>query len=291
MLFERGELTPDKHKDMRVFKGFRILSLLLGASLSFVNAQAKAQPLRQASTSAKATVDRQERPNIVLILSDDQAWTDYGFMGHPDIQTPHLDKLADSGLRFDRGYVAAPLCRPSLASMVTGQFPVTHGVTGNDVNDGSKRSPYENGTRTPILVAWPGTISPKNMSGFAHSIDLFPTIAAVAGLEAPEGLPGINLLDVEAVNDRTCIFGSMHASHNISIGDLDATLQYLWCIEGDWKLLLRYHGADTTRYRDVHEWDTAPYHLFNLKEDPGETKDLAASHPELVARLKAKIEA
>ena len=74
-----------------------------------------------------------ERPNIVLILSDDQAWTDYGFMGHPDIKTPHLDKLASSGLRFDRGYVAVPLCRPSLASMVTGQYPVTHGITGNDI--------------------------------------------------------------------------------------------------------------------------------------------------------------
>ena len=56
----------------------------------------------------------QLRPNIVLILSDDQAWTDYGFMGHPDIQTLHLDKLAASGPRFDRGYVAAPICRPRL---------------------------------------------------------------------------------------------------------------------------------------------------------------------------------
>ena len=48
------------------------------------------------------------RPNIVFILSDDQAWTDYGFMGHPDIKTPHLDKLADRSVVFERGYVAAP---------------------------------------------------------------------------------------------------------------------------------------------------------------------------------------
>jgi arylsulfatase A-like enzyme len=93
-----------------------------------------------ASAQEKPPVVSLSKPNIVLILSDGQAWTDYGFMGHPDIQTPHLDKLAASGLRFDRGYVAAPLCRPSLASMVTGQFPVMHGVTGNDVKDGSKRS-------------------------------------------------------------------------------------------------------------------------------------------------------
>ena len=61
-----------------------------------------------------------DRPNVVVIISDDQAWTDYGFMGHPVIQTPHLDRLAEQSLVMDRGYVAAPLCRPSLASMLTG---------------------------------------------------------------------------------------------------------------------------------------------------------------------------
>ena len=52
-----------------------------------------------------------DRPNVVVIISDDQAWTDYGFMGHPVIQTPHLDRLAEHSLVMDRGYVAAPLCR------------------------------------------------------------------------------------------------------------------------------------------------------------------------------------
>ena len=76
--------------------------------------------------------------NVVIIISDDQAWTDYGFMGHPKIKTPNLDKLASQSLLFERGYVAAPLCRPSLASMLTGLYPFQHGVTGNDV-DGSNR--------------------------------------------------------------------------------------------------------------------------------------------------------
>ena len=43
-------------------------------------------------------------PNVLLILSDDQAWTDYGFMGHPQIKTPHLDQLAAESLTFTRGY-------------------------------------------------------------------------------------------------------------------------------------------------------------------------------------------
>jgi arylsulfatase A-like enzyme len=71
-------------------------------------------------------------PNIVYIISDDQAWNDYGFMGHPDIQTPHLDKLAGESVLFRRGYVPTALCRPSLMTMLTGHYASRHGVTGND---------------------------------------------------------------------------------------------------------------------------------------------------------------
>ena len=71
-------------------------------------------------------------PNIVLIISDDQAWTDYGFMGHPTIQTPHLDRLASRGALFRRGYVPTALCRPSLATLATGLYAFQHGITGND---------------------------------------------------------------------------------------------------------------------------------------------------------------
>ena len=71
-------------------------------------------------------------PNVVLIISDDQAWNDYGFMGHADIQTPHLDKLARESAVFRRGYVPTALCRPSLVTLLTGHYASTHGVTGND---------------------------------------------------------------------------------------------------------------------------------------------------------------
>lgn len=73
-----------------------------------------------------------EKPNIVLIISDDQGWTDYGFMGHAQIRTPHLDKLAAGGLVFPRGYVPSSLCCPSLASIITGQYPHQHKITCND---------------------------------------------------------------------------------------------------------------------------------------------------------------
>ena len=53
-------------------------------------------------------------------------------MGHPHIQSPHLDKLAAESLTYTRGYVAAPLCRPSLASIFSGRHVHEHGITGND---------------------------------------------------------------------------------------------------------------------------------------------------------------
>tara|TARA_Y100000588_G_scaffold372804_1_gene445872 strand:- start:2633 stop:4165 length:1533 start_codon:yes stop_codon:yes gene_type:complete len=424
-----------------------------------------------------------DKPNIVLIISDDQAWSDYGFMGHLDIKTPHLDRLAANSLRFDRGYVASSLCRPSLASMVTGRFPAKNGITANDTAGGmfiinekeetillrgkrevldkpvrdryhalpsfvrelsengylthqsgkwwegsyqdggfthgmtegerhgdkglvigregmqpieefvdhalereepfflwyapflphtphdpparllqkyqkngraedvakyyamiewfdetcgelagmleakgiventvviyicdngwapasttgdwpreqalkgyamrSKATPYENGIRTPVLVSWPGVVEPRQVDDFAHSIDLFPTIAALGGFEVPEVLLGINLLDPKAVQERKTIFGSLHSTHNMKLDNPNQTLQYHWCIEGDWKLILRYQGEDTTHYKSIHSWDTAPYRLFNLSEDPGEKNDLAVARLDIVKRLRKRIE-
>lgn len=75
---------------------------------------------------------QENAPNIVLIISDDQSWTDYSFMGHEHISTPNIDKLAREGLTFTHGYATAPLCSPSLASIITGLYPHQHGILGND---------------------------------------------------------------------------------------------------------------------------------------------------------------
>ena len=71
-------------------------------------------------------------PNVVMIISDDQGYGDYSFMGHPHIRTPHLDRLAAQGKTFRRGYVPSSLCSPSLASILTGLYPHQHKVTSND---------------------------------------------------------------------------------------------------------------------------------------------------------------
>ena len=82
-------------------------------------------------------VSAQDKPNVVMIISDDQAWTDYSFMGHKTVQTPNLDR---------RGYVPTALCRPSLMTMITGLYAHQHGVTGNDP------SPKYAKTKTELML-------------------------------------------------------------------------------------------------------------------------------------------
>ena len=417
------------------------------------------------------------RPNVVLILSDDQAWADYGFMGHDEIQTPHLDRLAERALVFPRGYVTAPLCRPSLASIISGLYPHQHGTTGNDVtpargrqreNEGraqidafnarpgliselvksgylafqsgkwwegswkdghftdgmthgiaekggrhgdegltigrngikpvadfidkavaeqkpffvwyapflphsphnpperllkkysqpdrpadearyfamcdwldetcgelighlekrkltdntlivylcdngwralsrsdvpvpknwdqrfsprSKGSPYENGIRTPIMFSLPGQIEPGKSDDLASSIDLLPTILKLCGVQSPDKRPGIDLLDTQTRQARKQIFGAAYSIHNMTVGDPDATRQYRWIITSRWKYLKRDHGLDTTNYKYVHLWDQAPERLFDLHADPGESKDLVSTHPEVATELRERLEA
>lgn len=72
-----------------------------------------------------------ERPNVILILSDDQGFGDLGCYGAKDLHTPHLDALAAGGVRFTQFYSAAPVCSPSRAGTLTGRWPVRAGVPSN----------------------------------------------------------------------------------------------------------------------------------------------------------------
>jgi arylsulfatase A-like enzyme len=411
-------------------------------------------------------------PNIVLIISDDQGWDDYGFMGHSHIRTPHLDRLAKESLTFTRGYVPASLCRPSLATIVTGRFPHEHGLVGNDpppppdlvgqpprrfrqdpryleirneyirhidhertlatilheqlgylshqsgkwweghysrggfthgmthgdrtrggrhgdeglkigregmepvfefidmaLDEGkpffvyyapflphtphnpperllekyidktphlpiakywamcewfdetvgellgyldrkelaentlvlyvcdngwineeaasryaprSKRSQYDGGVRTPIMVRWPGKVAPRMETGhLASSIDLMPTALAAAGLEIPDHLPGINLMDEEAVRNRDAIFGEIFEHDVQHMTDPVASLRFRWIISGDWKLIVPHPGREPE----------ASIELFHITDDPHEERNLAGERPEVVARLQRQLDA
>jgi arylsulfatase A-like enzyme len=74
---------------------------------------------------------QQQRPNIVLIMTDDQGWGQTGYYNHLVLKTPNLDKMAENGLRFDRFYAGAPVCSPTRASVLTGRACVRSGVPGH----------------------------------------------------------------------------------------------------------------------------------------------------------------
>lgn len=421
-----------------------------------------------------------DKPNIVLIISDDQSWTDYGFMGHADIKTPHLDRLAKGSVLYRRGYVPTALCRPSLAILATGRYPHEHLITGNDpspaiagrdteqgkqfraklianidrfptvpkllaeqgylshqsgkwwegnfkrggfthgmtrgfpqrggrhgddglaigrsgmepvfkfvddavkqdkpfflwyapflphtphnppkrlldkytkpgrdaklakyyamvewfdetcgqlikhvddkgvrentlivyvtdngwiqrtantqVPDGwrtsfaprSKQSPYEGGTRTPIMLNWPGKLKPSDRQDVVSSIDLVPTMLKAAGAKVPANLPGLDLMPSiksDTPLDRQAIYGESFAHDIDDLDNPQATLLYRWTISGKWKLLLTYDGK-VNRYNPVHAREEKRPQLFDLLADPHETKNLAGNNPEVVAKLAGNI--
>jgi uncharacterized sulfatase len=104
------------------------------------------------SASAPSFSAETERPNVILIISDDHGFDDYGFMGHPIIKTPHLDRMAAESLLYPRGYVM-PVCSPSLACLLTGKMPSANGITGNDLSEGrSKRNPLAERLRANSLM-------------------------------------------------------------------------------------------------------------------------------------------
>ena len=72
-----------------------------------------------------------EQPNFVVILADDQSYRDFGFMGNELVHTPHLDRLAQMSARYPNGYVPMSVCRPSLATLLTGLYPHQHGIHFN----------------------------------------------------------------------------------------------------------------------------------------------------------------
>ena len=410
----------------------------------------------------------QNPPNVVLIISDDQAWSDYGFMGHDAIQTPHLDELARQSAVFRRGYVPTALCRPSLVTLLTGHYASTHGVTGNDpspkyakrnsqlyrsqsaqlisyldkfdtvpellggrgylshqsgklwegsyqhcgfthgmtrgfpepggrhgddglkigregmqpirdfldsavnqkkpfflwyapflphtphnppprllekyqikdrpvsivkyyamcdwfdetcgellkmiddreqrentlivyVSDNgwiqsparsgyaprSKQTPYEGGIRTPILYSWPGKIPAGQRSELTSSIDIVPTILAACRVDAPKGLPGLDLLrnlQSQTPIERKEIFGESFAHDIADIENPEASLLFRWCIRGKWKLLLTYDG-EVNRYKSTHPRTERRPQLFDLIADPSESKNLAGQNPIVVTEM------
>jgi len=87
------------------------------------------QQSQQEATSETET--REGPPNFVIIFADDLGYGDLSVYGHPTIRTPHLDQMAAEGQRWTNFYVAASVCTPSRAALLTGRLPVRSGMTSN----------------------------------------------------------------------------------------------------------------------------------------------------------------
>jgi arylsulfatase A-like enzyme len=105
------------------------------------------------STSPVMASESVGQPNIIFILSDDQGYGDVGVYGGDDINTPNLDRLAESGVRFTQFYANASVCSPSRAAVLTGQVPQHAGVPGNVPPPpwGQKGLPTEKVTMAELL--------------------------------------------------------------------------------------------------------------------------------------------
>jgi arylsulfatase A-like enzyme len=79
--------------------------------------------------SSKESTEQKSKPNIIMIVADDMGWHDLSSYGNDFIETPNLDELANSGIRFTDAYAAAPLCSPSRASLMTGLHPISVNIT------------------------------------------------------------------------------------------------------------------------------------------------------------------
>ena len=73
------------------------------------------------------------RPNFVLIMTDTQATNVVGAYGHPGLRTPNIDRLAETGIKFERAYTTCPLCTPARAGLFTGIYPHTAGAWTNNL--------------------------------------------------------------------------------------------------------------------------------------------------------------
>ena len=161
----------------------------------------------------------------------------------------------------------------------------------------SKRAPFDDGLRTPILLCWEDVVEPATHEGLVSSIDLMPTLLAVAGVDTDDGeidLPGINLLPVargeSKLKPSRAIYGEIYPGDASSLGHPERDLAYRWIRQGPLKLIVPHTQSGSSRpWGDFLE----SVSLFDVTQDPFEKNNLAAasSQQSNLARLQEQLDA
>ncbi|MFB3827146.1 MAG: sulfatase [Bryobacteraceae bacterium] len=112
-----------------------------------------------AAPLAAAACRRARRPNVVVILTDDQRWDAMSCAGHPFLKTPNMDRIAGEGVRFSNAFVTTSLCSPSRASYLSGVYAHTHQVINNFTEFPAALASYPRqlqaaGYRTAYIGKW-----------------------------------------------------------------------------------------------------------------------------------------
>jgi arylsulfatase A-like enzyme len=192
-------------------------------------------------------------PNVVIILTDDLGYGDLSAYGQEAYETPEIDRLAREGVLATDYYVPVPYCAPSRAALLTGRFPFRNGMVKN---------PHPDLTEAQDNV----------------------------GLRADE----LTLGEVyQSAGYQTAAFGKWHLGHKpryLSARDLNPD----W-VDPKWPngttIIAQEEQPNSMAYPGVVPEEFENSHpLFNLATDPTESTDLAAAHPEVVARLRTEYE-
>ena len=123
--------------------------------------------------------DKERRPNIVVVLVDDMRWDEYGAAGHNYIKTPNIDRIAKDGANFINAFATTPLCSPSRASFLTGQYAHSNGITDNTARNEQShqlntfpKQLHENGYATAFIGKWHMGNDDSKRPGFDYWVSL-----------------------------------------------------------------------------------------------------------------------
>jgi arylsulfatase A-like enzyme len=136
---------------------------------------------------------------------------------------------------------------------------------------GYKRAMYEGGIRVPMIVRWPGKVAPGTVNDQVWAFwDVLPTLAELTGEKAPEGIDGLSMVPTLLGSKRA---GRARRDHDFLYWEFHEKGAKQAVRMGDWKAVRLQPGG--------------PLELFDLRNDIGETRDVADAHPDVVARIEA----
>jgi arylsulfatase A-like enzyme len=148
---------------------------------------------------------------------------------------------------------------------------------------GGKYSAFEAGTRVPFLVRWPAKIKPGVSNALLSQVDLYASFAALTGQKlAPADAP-------DSFNVLQTLLGASQTGRNYLVSQaLNNTLSL---VKGSWKYIEPSKGPKINKNTNTELGNDPNPQLYNLKTDPGETKNVAAAHPQVVNELASQLKA